>query len=277
MKEQLVELTVAIFEGIGEDAAFPTDAVFPLLCESLDASGAVLQRVDWLTGRTSIVLHNHPQVWLPRLSEATRMLRHTHPLLVAIAQGDLSPATAQQAAGGSLSWQASPSRAFLAELVHRPQLVSVGLRGGSREVLGMAFSRSGRDFSGHHLALLREVQPVLQALDRHLTRVQRWRSALGGTESGAPSAAADAGLTNRQVEVLVLLAQGLTATAAARRLHCSPRTVNNHTATIFHKLGVHDRLAAVLEAQRRGLVPATLGRPGRDEAPARRRRAESVA
>jgi DNA-binding NarL/FixJ family response regulator len=68
-------------------------------------------------------------------------------------------------------------------------------------------------------------------------------------------AARDSGLTAREVSVLVLLADGLTANAMGHRLGCSPRTVEKHTSHLYRKLGVADRLSAVLEAQRRNLLP----------------------
>lgn len=63
-------------------------------------------------------------------------------------------------------------------------------------------------------------------------------------------------LTHREVEVLTLLGEGLTAYALARRLAISPSTVDKHLQHIYRKLAVHDRLAAVLVATRRGLIPA---------------------
>jgi len=82
----------------------------------------------------------------------------------------------------------------------------------------------------------------------------------GGVSTPVPLAAAaaalkDAELSARQVEILHLLADGLTATAMARRLGCSPRTVQKHLENIYRRLVVRDRVSAVLEAQRRNLLP----------------------
>ena len=49
---------------------------------------------------------------------------------------------------------------------------------------------------------------------------------------------APAGLTEREVEVLCLLAQGWTDAQIARHLVISPRTVNHHTTSLYSKLGV---------------------------------------
>jgi DNA-binding CsgD family transcriptional regulator len=53
-----------------------------------------------------------------------------------------------------------------------------------------------------------------------------------------------AGLTEREVEVLRLVAEGLTNAEAAERLSLSPRTVDFHLRTIYGKLGVSSRAAA---------------------------------
>ena len=54
-----------------------------------------------------------------------------------------------------------------------------------------------------------------------------------------------AGLTRREAEVLRLLATGLANAEIARRLSLSPRTINAHLTTIYGKLGVTTRGAAI--------------------------------
>lgn len=60
-------------------------------------------------------------------------------------------------------------------------------------------------------------------------------------------------LTEREREVLGLLAQGLTNAAIAERLSLSAKTVRNHVSNIFSKLQVADRAAAILRARQAGL------------------------
>lgn len=60
-------------------------------------------------------------------------------------------------------------------------------------------------------------------------------------------------LTDREVQVLELMARGLTNTFIAERLYVSDKTVRNHVSNIFTKLGVSDRAAAVARARDVGL------------------------
>lgn len=62
-------------------------------------------------------------------------------------------------------------------------------------------------------------------------------------------------LTDREVEVLGLLAEGLANRAIAERLVISIDTVRTHVQRILTKLEAHSRLEAVAEARRRKLLP----------------------
>lgn len=60
-------------------------------------------------------------------------------------------------------------------------------------------------------------------------------------------------LTDREREVLDLIAQGLSNTEISRRLFVSPKTVRNHISNIFGKLRVADRAQAIVQAREAGL------------------------
>jgi two-component system nitrate/nitrite response regulator NarL len=61
-------------------------------------------------------------------------------------------------------------------------------------------------------------------------------------------------LTPREFEVLVLMAEGLSNVDIGRRLHLAPTTVKSYGARIYERLGARDRIGAVVEAMRRGLL-----------------------
>ena len=61
-------------------------------------------------------------------------------------------------------------------------------------------------------------------------------------------------LTPREREVLRLLSEGMSARQMARRLELSERTINTHVANVYRKLAVSNRVQAVRQAIRLGLV-----------------------
>lgn len=62
-------------------------------------------------------------------------------------------------------------------------------------------------------------------------------------------------LSDREREVLTLLAGGNNNTTIAERLYLSPKTVRNHVSNIVSKLQVADRTAAIISARDAGLSP----------------------
>ncbi|MFE9708169.1 response regulator [Streptomyces sp. NPDC005930] len=62
------------------------------------------------------------------------------------------------------------------------------------------------------------------------------------------------GLTTRETEVLVLIAEGFNNQQIASRLHVSPATVKTHINNLFAKTGIKDRAQAVRYAYGKGLV-----------------------
>jgi two-component system, NarL family, nitrate/nitrite response regulator NarL len=61
-------------------------------------------------------------------------------------------------------------------------------------------------------------------------------------------------VTEREREMLRLIAEGMSAPAIAAALHLSTATVKTHLHHVYEKLGVSERAAAVAEAMRRGLL-----------------------
>ena len=60
-------------------------------------------------------------------------------------------------------------------------------------------------------------------------------------------------LTEREHEILTLMADGYTNNAIASRLYLSPKTVRNYVSSIFTKLQVSDRSQAIIHAREAGL------------------------
>jgi len=93
------------------------------------------------------------------------------------------------------------------------------------------------------------------------------RAAKAGQTTMAPEAAEDlltglltgshdsvTDLTDREREVLLLLAQGMTNKQIGKQLHLSPFTVRHHVSQLIKKLGAANRAAVVATATQRGLI-----------------------
>ena len=81
----------------------------------------------------------------------------------------------------------------------------------------------------------------------------RLRGAIGFRRNGDSSGRVER-LTEREIEVLRLLAGGLTNRQIATALHTAEGTVKNQVSSILAKVGVQDRMLAVLEAIEAGWI-----------------------
>ncbi|MCC7244067.1 MAG: response regulator transcription factor [Saprospiraceae bacterium] len=63
------------------------------------------------------------------------------------------------------------------------------------------------------------------------------------------------GITPREMEVLALMAAGLSNQEIAERLFVSINTVKTHSSNVFSKLGVQRRTQAIQKARQTGLIP----------------------
>jgi DNA-binding CsgD family transcriptional regulator len=136
----------------------------------------------------------------------------------------------------------------------------LGLPAGVREAVGAAYEQwDGRGWPGElggeavpvaaRIAQLAEVRAgrldgaaVDKVLDAAGHRVPRRRTAA-------------AGLTAREVEVLILLARGMSNKQVAARLVITPKTAGNHVEHIYAKIGASSRAAAAMFAVQHGLLP----------------------
>lgn len=69
-----------------------------------------------------------------------------------------------------------------------------------------------------------------------------------------------AALTQRELEILAVIATGATNEKIARQLSISPHTVRSHVGNIMTKLAVSGRVSAVAAVRRAGLIPPQSGR-----------------
>ncbi|MDE3721228.1 LuxR C-terminal-related transcriptional regulator [Nocardiopsis sp. N85] len=123
------------------------------------------------------------------------------------------------------------------------------------------------------LTALRAARPHRAALDLdEAARVLRAHAREGALEAEAAEAVLGAaghdgarggrrvwpaGLTDRQVQVLRLLCEGLTNRQIAGRLDVSPRTAEHHVQDVYAKIGVSSRAAAAMFAMRHAVLSST--------------------
>ena len=125
--------------------------------------------------------------------------------------------------------------------------------------LGCPYERALALLDGDEAAM-REALAVLESLGA-TAAVKRCREHLRGAGvrgvargPRATTSANPAGLTPRELQILPLLADGLTNAEIARRLVRSEKTVDHHISAILRKLDVRSRGEAAAVASRRGLI-----------------------
>ncbi len=121
------------------------------------------------------------------------------------------------------------------------ELLNAILRSGIRGVIS---AESGSD----------EIEGAIQAVNAGLVAIAPAASALLLGEARQPTEALPEPLSDRETEVLSLIAEGLSNKIIAFRLNISEHTVKTHVTAILAKLGAASRTEAVAQAIRRGLV-----------------------
>jgi DNA-binding NarL/FixJ family response regulator len=99
-------------------------------------------------------------------------------------------------------------------------------------------------------AIAQRMIQYFAGLSQHTSRAESGASPVGTT---TPPASVFPDLTDREREVLDLIAQGRSNTEIAHRLVLSIKTVQNHVSNIFSKLQVADRSQAIVRARDAGL------------------------
>lgn len=127
-----------------------------------------------------------------------------------------------------------------------------------------SFERKGRWFAVHVLRDVTREEQTKEALGKILDTLRTYGVGDGGygnewnpglhvpAPSSRPPTVTQ--LTRREIEVLALLAEGVSTEELAQRLGVSPFTVRRHIETILLKTGLHTRAQAVAYAYRAGLL-----------------------
>lgn len=125
-------------------------------------------------------------------------------------------------------------------------LLSAGERGPARVALSAA-DKGSREMGAAPLAL--EIEGLARRARLKLSMEEE-----AGTEADTPAPAHGLGLTDREVEVLRSLSEGLTNKQIAEALFISPKTASIHVSSILAKLGVSSRTEAARRAYDSGLL-----------------------
>jgi DNA-binding CsgD family transcriptional regulator len=201
-------------------------------------------------GQVSYCAHPGDVVFSPDIMAAFEAHLHENPLISHLAAtGDGSPMMISD----FLSRERFHRLGVYAEFYrHVPveHQIAIGLPRTDGRVIGIALNRGRDEFTEDDRDLLAVLRaPLVRAMIRARSR-HRARQALTG-----PADSRMAELTDRELQLLELVALGNTNTAIAHRLGISPRTVAHHLDSAYRKLGVTSRAAAVYRAVNEGLVP----------------------
>ena len=223
-------------------------------------------QLGWLAVDTTVgeaETHGLGDVSRPEIVAALARWATAHPMLLSYRArpGDMTPLRMSDLVGVR-AWRSHPVYSEVYRplgAVYQVSVMLAPLQGSSW--MGWGFNRTGRDFTDGEMVTAAQLQPVLMVLNHASIRGFGRPDAASGTHGGPETAAAARaeaadrfGLTPREVQVLELLATGLTATAIGHACRISPRTVRKHLENIYAKLGCHDRLMAARRAAQLGLT-----------------------
>ena len=152
------------------------------------------------------------------------------------------------AAWAAQVWGAAEARRAAGGPSYLPQLLTMpGERADEERMRALVRAELGEQAFAHALAEGRAMTPEQALAAGQLTMPTSHPPAHAGKDrQKVPSPASLGELTAREVEVLRLVAQGLTDAQVADALVISPRTVNAHLRSIYSKLGITSRHTATL-------------------------------
>jgi DNA-binding CsgD family transcriptional regulator len=189
----------------------------------------------------------------PALKEEMLRAMPHHPVMRwMLATGSVGPMSIGRVPRGLVTAKGRQAVADFLAPVGLEQQLAFMYRGGPAVHRAFVMSQRGADFPDDDMRVAAAVQPLLALLERQI-------SVHGSSNMCTEASSYD--LTGRELAVLRLLAQGLTAAAIGNRLAISERTVHRHLQGVYRKLGAHDRLSVVLAARDAGLLPVPAAAP----------------
>lgn len=169
---------------------------------------------------------------LSRLIEQHPVLSHYR------TTGDMTPRAMGEFLG-TREWTSSPLYSEVFHPMGTPRhLVLPVARLSTGCGIGISFNRSGFDFVKAERDFATLLQSGLVALHAAASNLSKT-----GSRTELAVAADRFHLTSREVEIVTLLVDGLTAQSIGHMLRISPRTVRKHLEHVYAKTGCHDRLA----------------------------------
>jgi DNA-binding CsgD family transcriptional regulator len=248
--QRILDLAVAILDS--GDTKLPWQLVADELRSAVPSESAVL---IWTRGWVESPPADFPLPYPPDADDllpdlATRSVR-AHPLVRHYqATADLAPRTVGGRSDGG-HWPDEQARHVVGTLLGSRHL-ALPLPAPPGEGHVILLGRPDGDFTDRDLEFATRLRPLLAGVVNQQRQLLR-RHDLPAVPTD------DYRLTRRELAVLTLLADTLTADAIARRLAISPRTVHKHLESLYRKMGTHDRLATVLRARAAGLLPHSTG------------------
>lgn len=222
--------------------------------------GVAFAEGDYSTSRT---LRQEALAILDELGDRVLISQYIVELAEVVAvQGDCLLAARVFGAGETLR-ESIGANLLTAYIDAYERAVAAARAGLSQEDFAAAWAEGRTMSPGQVLAALKQPAMPPQDLMVPQTVASSSRSTtgmMGGAEADQSPASSrqqayPAGLSEREVEVLRLVAQGLSDAQVAERLILSARTINSHLRSIYSKLAVSSRTAAVRYAQDHSLLP----------------------
>jgi len=220
--------------------------------------------VNDVSARTAVIFDGHP-LWLDalerllarldvqvagratRAADAERLIVDTRPDLLV---GDFSSITARGGDGAAASWSTIVARARRAN----PDMRCVVLSGSDDPIeIEQAFAL-GADVVCVKRAEADDLVAAIRQSFEHLIYFAQAETTTHPARTIAESGYSDAGLTGRELEILRLVAEGLSNAQLASRLWVTEQTIKFHLSNVYRKLNVANRTEASRWAQLHGAL-----------------------